>query len=262
MCTLHLFFQVFPAAPVLLAANRDEILDRPWEPPALLGTDPAILGPRDLAAGGTWLGVNEHGLVAALTNHEGTLSAGRPPSLCSRGMVVLDALRERDAAAARRLAVRAAPACKSYTLLVADVRQAFVVDRSPGGTRVYTLEAGCHVVTNVRFRSSVDPKAARSWARMAELAERRGVPTPAALFQFLADHERPSPKTTPLCIHPTAPSRFGTSSASIVEIGRDGRLGRFDFAPGPPCTTESREVGRLLLAAMCPETTSPSTPSG
>jgi len=247
MCTLHLFFQVFPDAPALLAANRDEDLDRPWEPPALLSTEPAVLGPRDVTAGGTWLGVNEFGLLAALANHEGTLSAGRLPSLCSRGAVVLDALREKDADAACGLAQRTAPACKSYTLLLADVRRAFVVDRSPAGTRVHLLEPGCHVITNARFRAPGDPKAARSSARMRELADGGAVPTPEVLFRFLADHEPPSHGVTPLCIHPAPPSRFGTSSASVVEIRRDGSLGRYCFAPGPPCSVGWRDVAAARL---------------
>ena len=40
----------------------------------LRGGGPRILGGRDEVAGGTWLAVNEHGVVAGLTNQP----AGQP----------------------------------------------------------------------------------------------------------------------------------------------------------------------------------------
>ncbi|HVQ18590.1 MAG TPA: NRDE family protein, partial [Actinomycetes bacterium] len=36
MCTVILAWQVIPDAPVILAANRDELLARPSDPPMLL----------------------------------------------------------------------------------------------------------------------------------------------------------------------------------------------------------------------------------
>lgn len=242
MCTLHLFFRVFPDAPVLLAANRDELLDRPWEGPALLSTDPPIFGPRDRLAGGTWLAVNASGVVASLANHYGTLSGHRAPSPCSRGTVVLDALRATTAEEALAAAERSAPACKAYSLLLADPTRAFVLDRSPRNTRVHALRPGCHVVTNERFASPFDAKASRSLRRMRALSAAAVAPPPGEIGSFLADHESSGPGVTPLCVHPAGGSRFGTSSASVVELGVDGVLRRFLFAPGPPCCTALVDV--------------------
>ncbi len=251
MCTLHLFFQVFPEEPVLFAANRDELLDRAWRGPELLSRVPRIWGPRDLTAGGTWLGVNEAGVLVSLANHEGTLRAGSA-SLCSRGAVVLETLRHGTADEARRFAEWVAPACKAYTLLVADPERAVVIDHGAEGTQTYRLLPGCHVVTNARFRDPEDPKARRSLARMQELAARDRAPTDDELAAFLADHEPPAPGATPLCIHPGthpgAPSRFGTSSAAAIRVGPDRSVRRFSFAPGPPC----REPLRALVPPWTP----------
>ncbi len=69
VCTLAAFVGAFPAWPLVVAANRDEYLARPAAPPALLReTAPRAFGGRDLAAGGTWLGVAETGLVAGMLN--------------------------------------------------------------------------------------------------------------------------------------------------------------------------------------------------
>jgi uncharacterized protein with NRDE domain len=240
MCTLHLFYQVFPDEPVVFVANRDEMLDRAWGAPALLARLPRVYGPRDLVAGGTWLGVNEEGVLVSLANHEGTLRSGG--SLCSRGAVVLETLRHGSAIEARRFAEWVAPACKAYTLLVADPEQAVVLDHGEGGNQTYRLLPGCHVITNARFRLPEDPKARRSLARMQELAARECAPTDAELTRFLADHEAPGGEATPLCIHPEPPSRFGTSSASVIRIGADRAVRRFLFAPGPPCRTDFQDV--------------------
>lgn len=245
MCTLHLFFRVFPEAPVLLAANRDELLDRRWEGPGWLSRVPRIFGPRDLVSGGTWLGVNEAGLTAALTNHEGTLASGE--SLCSRGLVVLETLRHGSAREAASFVSAFAPPCKSYTLLLADPEHAYVADQAGGRCTVFALEPGFHVVTNKRFDDPRDPKARHSRKRMEALASVDRLPTPGEFFAFLADHSRAGGLATPLCIHPEqnrpVPGlRFGTSSASVVAVGPDGRTISFAFAPGPPCSTPHADV--------------------
>ncbi|MQY08645.1 NRDE family protein [Actinomadura macrotermitis] len=59
MCTA--IISVVPASPVpvLLAGVRDEFVGRPWEPPGAHWPDrPALLGGRDLQAGGTWFAVD------------------------------------------------------------------------------------------------------------------------------------------------------------------------------------------------------------
>ncbi|HEY6007394.1 MAG TPA: hypothetical protein VIU40_03665, partial [Geobacteraceae bacterium] len=106
---------------------------------------------------------------------------------------------------------------------------------------------GFHVVTNKRFDDPGDPKARRSQKRMEALAAGDRLPTPGEFFAFLADHTRAEDRATPLCIHPEAVRvgpglRFGTSSASVVAVGPDGRTISFAFAPGPPCSTPHADV--------------------
>jgi len=90
MCTLIALHQCVVGAPLVIAANRDEFLDRPAEGPALRDTSHGtILAPKDARAGGTWLGMNPSGLFAAVTNRRN----GEPdPELRSRGLLVHDVL--------------------------------------------------------------------------------------------------------------------------------------------------------------------------
>ena len=69
MCLLVALHRVHPDAPLLVAANRDELLVR--EATAMTVLDdgpPRILGGRDHVAAGTWLAINTLGVVGGLTN--------------------------------------------------------------------------------------------------------------------------------------------------------------------------------------------------
>lgn len=241
MCTLLLFHKVFGSAPVTLLSNRDELNDRPFSPPGLLTDIPRVFGPRDDAAGGTWMGVNEAGLVVALTNHYGTLTLNRGGSLCSRGYVVAEALRHKTAREAARLVELLAPACKYFTILAADVNEAIVVDHAgPEGATTYILEPGLHTVTNARFRDPEDVKARRVLNAM-ERQVAKGIPGADDCRALLGDHEKEPGQLSPLCIHPKAGEKFQTVSSTVIELGPDGRTQKFLFAPGPPCETEFTE---------------------
>src|SRR5437660_3890541 len=88
MCLLVVASRMDAATPLLIGANRDEQYDRPAVAITVLGPGPPrVLGGRDLEAGGTRLAVNEHGLVAALTN--GATPEGKDPSKRSRGELPL-----------------------------------------------------------------------------------------------------------------------------------------------------------------------------
>ena len=80
MCLILVAWRTHAEYPLLLAANRDEYHARAAAPAAWWRT-PAILAGRDLAAGGTWLGVARDGRFAALTNfRELTLPQRDAPS--------------------------------------------------------------------------------------------------------------------------------------------------------------------------------------
>ena len=67
-----------------IAANRDERYDRPAQSFTVLRErDPRVVGGRDSYAGGTWLAVNEYGVIAGLTNTPA--ANGRDASKRSRG---------------------------------------------------------------------------------------------------------------------------------------------------------------------------------
>src|SRR5437016_13775147 len=94
MCVLLVHHRVRDDMPVVLLANRDEDFDRPFAPP-FLWPESGIVAPRDLRAGGTWVGVGRGraGLVAAITNRR---TRAPRTNVRSRGLLVADVLSRRD----------------------------------------------------------------------------------------------------------------------------------------------------------------------
>src|SRR5262245_66536946 len=85
MCLLALFFRAVDDAPLVIGANREERYDRPATPPQHVQEGPLrFVAGLDRVAGGTWLGVNERGVVIAVTNRG---KADVPPDPPSRGLL-------------------------------------------------------------------------------------------------------------------------------------------------------------------------------
>src|ERR1700686_2599511 len=89
MCLLALFFRAVPDAAVVVGANREDPCAGGGEPPRILPGPLRALAGVDPRAGGTWLGVNERGVVAAVTNRAKTEVPATPRS---RGQLTRDLL--------------------------------------------------------------------------------------------------------------------------------------------------------------------------
>jgi uncharacterized protein with NRDE domain len=147
MCTVVILRRPDHRWPVLIGANRDEMIDRPWKAPARHWPDrPEVMAGLDVLAGGSWLGINDWGVAAAVLNRTGSL--GPAPGRRSRGELVLEALDHADAiAAAYALADLDPDSYRTFNLIVADERDAFWL-RHAGGPRieVHPLKEGLSMV--------------------------------------------------------------------------------------------------------------------
>src|SRR5260221_4743439 len=92
MCTLVILRRPEHDWPVIIGANRDEMIDRPAKPPARHWPDRAeVIAGLDLLADGSWLGLNDWGVAAAVLNPHGSLGpAARPRSPGALGAQALD----------------------------------------------------------------------------------------------------------------------------------------------------------------------------
>ena len=166
MCTVVLLVRPGHAWPVMLAANRDERIDRAWDPPAAWWPDrPGVIAGRDRTANGTWMGVNRCGVVAAVLNRAGSL--GPAPGKRSRGVLPLLAL-EHASAAAAAAAVETldAGAWRSFNLVLADNAGAIVLrGLGRGRPQACRIEGGVAMVTAHDPNSLESPRVARHLPR-------------------------------------------------------------------------------------------------
>lgn len=88
MCLILFAYKQHPEYKLIIAANRDEFYNRPTSPAEWSGE---ILSGIDEKAGGTWMGINKSGQLAALTNYRNP--ADMVPNKLSRGNLVYDYLK-------------------------------------------------------------------------------------------------------------------------------------------------------------------------
>jgi|GEM_PF-5933027 len=101
LCTLFILRRPGHDWPLLLAANRDEVRHRPAEPPARHWPDrPGVVAALDRTGGGSWLGVNDQALVAAVMDRKDSL--GPLPGKRRRCELELEALEHAEARACGR----------------------------------------------------------------------------------------------------------------------------------------------------------------
>jgi uncharacterized protein with NRDE domain len=206
-----------------IAANRDELMRRPWQPPAAHWPEyPGIIAGRDETAGGTWLGMNPHGVMAAILNRHGTL--GPAAGKRSRGELPLFALQsDTAAAAAKSLAAINAAAYRSFNLVIADHASAYVLaGLESGSPALQKLEPGTWMITSGEPNDLLLPRIARHLPKFES--------SPVSEWPaLLADNT--GPWTSALNIPPQ--NGFGTVSAALITLPISGPP-TWLFAAGPP----------------------------
>jgi uncharacterized protein with NRDE domain len=231
MCLVVLAYDCHPRYRLILAANRDEFHDRPAAPLAWWDDAPGVLAGRDLAAGGTWLGVERRGRLGVVTNF-------RDPSACrpaapSRGTLVPRFLRSRADARgyAAGLAGDAAE-LPGFSLLLYDGHGLAYAANRPT-PRARPLEPGVYGLSNHALDTPW-PKVALTRERFAaEICGERLEPGP--LRKLLRDRRPASDEVLPetgigvererLLSSPFIVSdTYGTRCTTVVLVDREGGI--------------------------------------
>ena len=255
MCLLIVLAGVDAGAPLVVAANRDERYDRPATAMTVLDPGPPrILGGRDELAGGTWLAVNEAGVVAGLTNRP--VEGGRDPSRRSRGELPLRLAGFPTAAAAvEALRHEVDPGqFNPAWLLVGDRSSLFALEVADGpGVRVESLAPGAYVLEN-RPLGDRSSKVGHVRDQLGGIEALPGPERSRRLVAVLADHHVPAPapgaappgvpeEVRADCVHT---DHYGTRWSCLVEVPSDtGRPPRVRYADGPPCSAPFLDAGGL-----------------
>lgn len=227
----------------MIAANRDEFLDRPSEGPALRRTPHGVIvAPRDVRAGGTWLGLNGSGVFAAVTNRP---CADPDRRRRSRGLLVMDALRwPRADEAAEKLEIESlqSGAYNPFNLFVADSESCFLFtyEESP---RRCELGPGAHVIGNVDPAADRTPKLAALDRAAGRIADEPGDRPLDALAELCRTHTGSDNALDDTCVHAGG---YGTRSSTLLQYGENEAERVFRYADGAPCCTEYEDYTPLL----------------
>lgn len=237
MCILIVLRGFHVDHPLVVAGNRDERTDRPASPPGLwVGGARRVLSPRDRQAGGTWLGVNDRGLFAGLTNVAG---ASPVPDAPSRGHLVhlaLDAggLEAGVAAVERRVEDHAHA---GFQLVVADARAIVVLRHAGGRLQRIDWRDGALVVTNEHAPGELQPRGLTAALAPTLALDRR--------LQLLGSvlRDRGGDGHHAICKRGLG---YGTVSSSLLAVPPEPSRGLvWRYAAGSPDLAPYKEYGNL-----------------
>ena len=244
MCLLAIQYKTARDAPILVAQNREERYDRPSQPPRIQSGRPRVVCGIDRKAGGTWFGVNQHAMFAAVANRP---KRSVPPEPRSRGLLCRELLGARTASEAVELAVKELETGRydGANYICADADRAAVIY---GGDKVEVvwLEPGLHLITNGDLNDRSDPRqefvrrlltlqrldssvaflavASRTFSRKPDARGRRGVVV-------------------------VGPER-GTVSSSLLSLSERSQNSIYQFAAGSPADNPYDDISALLRQVL------------
>jgi hypothetical protein len=222
---------------MILVANRDESVDRAWDPPDAWWPDHSgVIAGRDRTAGGTWMGINAHGVTAAVLNRPGSL--GPAAGKRSRGELPLLALTQSTATTAVDAIVALdAGQWRGFNMVIADRSGAsFVRGAGYGAPSAHRLPPGVSMITAHDPNDEESPRVARHLARFRAAAP----PEPGqwdAWRAILSD--RSGPAGAQMNVEPRG--GFGTVCSSLLAIPAAGEP-VWLFAAGAPDEAPFRAV--------------------
>lgn len=246
MCLVALAIGQHPHFPVVIAANRDEYHDRPALPAAPWVEDAAVLGGRDLRAGGAWLAARLEGRFAVVTNFRKPHAA---IGTRSRGDLVREFVLGSCAAAARIADIDRERHCYApFNLVLGDLHAVWWLERESG--RHGRFEPGTHAFSNGPIGQPW-PKC-RDAAAALQHALRAPNPAVDALMAVLADTTAAADADLPDTgvgielerflspIHIVGDS-YGTRASTVLALARDGVHWLLErrFGPGGRAQGES-----------------------
>lgn len=240
MCILAIQYRLVTESPILVAANREEYYDRASLPPAIQSGKPRILCGIDQQAGGTWLGVNQNGMLVASSNRA---KASPPIAPRSRGVLCRDLLRCGSARQAVNQAMDELSTGKydGVNYILADAESAWAVH---GGDEpnVVELEEGLSIIANGDVNDPHDERVQLAYRLLT-------LQTLDSPVKFLAVASKVFARSPALPGRPTMIVRHkdrGTVSSTLLSLGKKPRDAIYQFANGPPDQAKYEDFSPML----------------
>ena len=240
MCLLAIQYQLVPESPILVAANREEFYERPSGPPSIQSGKPRILSGVDKQSGGTWLGVNQHGLFVGASNRNKILP---PVTTRSRGILCRELLRSGSARQGVDMALEELHTNKyeGVNFVIADSESGWVVH---GGDdiEVVELEEGLSIIANQDVNDPRDERVIL--ARRLLTLQTLDSPVKFLAVASKVFARAPSPPGRPSIV--IRGKNRGTVSSTLLSLGKKPRDAIYQFANGAPDQAKFEDYSPML----------------
>ena len=257
MCTVVILRRPWHRWPLILAANRDEMKHRPWRSPARHWPDhPNVVAGLDELAGGSWLGLNDDGVVAAVLNQVGSL--GPTPGKRSRGELILRALDEPNIESAASAITALNPNdFRSYNLVIADRNGAVWLRHEGGnagaadhGIKATRVGSGLSMITARELNDTSSPRITAYLPRFKAARPPDPEQQQWNRWQALLANRKAASRDDPTAAMTVVTGQgFETTSSSIIALPGTEAPGNLPsrrpiwrFSPGRPDRTDYQEV--------------------
>lgn len=241
---LAILYRVAKNTPILVAANREEFYDRPTQHPKIQPGSPRVICGIDRQGGGTWLGVNQHGLFATVTNRR---KRNVPLDCRSRGLLCRELLDLRTAREAADFAYKELMTGRydGANYVVADAKSAACIY---GGDKVeiVELEPGLYTLSNGNLNDRRDERH-EMVRRMLTLHKLDSAVTFLAVASR-AFSRRPDTFGRPGVV--VARPDFGTVSSTLLSLSRKMQSAIYQYSPGPPSENAYEDLSALLRQVL------------
>jgi uncharacterized protein with NRDE domain len=229
MCTLLILYRPNNKWPLILAGNRDEMKNRPWLPPGKHWANyNGIIAGKDITAGGSWLGLNNSGLVATVLNRSNSL--GPNTSKNSRGNLIIDILKNETLdSALNYIKFLDNTKWKPFNLFIANNKKAYwIKSTEKDKISINIVPEGKHFLDSYGLNNNESERYLNNKNKFESLND----PNPEKpewdeWINFLAN--KSYPKDKPLAamnITDKFKKNYGTLSSSIIALPADNGLNK------------------------------------
>lgn len=240
MCLLAVQYRLVPESPILVAANREEYIDRPSTVPSIQSGKPRVLSGIDKRSGGTWLGVNQNGVFVGICNRATTMPLFGQRS---RGLLGLDLLRCTSAARALEKAQMefAKTRYEGCNLVIADAANGYAI-YADERQEVVELRDGLNII-GARNLNDPDDQRVQMARRLLTLQ------TLDSPVKFLAVASKVFARAPVGQGRPSMVVRNGdyaTVSSTLIALGVKPRDAIYQFSNGAPDQARYEDYSPML----------------
>lgn len=244
MGILAIQYRKLEDAPILIAFNREEFYSRPFLPPRIQSGRPRVVCGLDRKTGGTWAGVNQHGMFVAAINAPKRAIPYEPRS---RGVLCKELLSCVNAEEALERAER-----ELATGNYAGVNF-LCVDQTSGGVvyggmnvQVEPLRPGLHVLTGNRMDDERDSR--QEYVRRLLTLHR--LDSSVAFLAAASDAFSRVPGPVGQLGVVIQDDNYGTVSSILLSLTNRTQKSIMQFANGSPNEVQFEDVSALLRQVL------------